>query len=44
VPACAGYSEEVHIVADVTENVEGRVVLEEEVHFDADAADILEHV
>lgn len=43
-PACAGYSEEIHIVADVTEDVEGCVMLEEEVHLDADAADVLEHV
>lgn len=43
-PACAGYSEEVHVVADVTEDVESCVMLEEEIHLDTDAADVLEHV
>lgn len=43
-PACAGYSEEVRVVADVAEDVEGCVMLEKEVHLDADAADVLEHV
>lgn len=43
-PACAGYSEEVRVVADVAEDVEGCVMLEEEVHLDAYAADVLEHV
>jgi hypothetical protein len=44
VPTCAGDSEEVVVCADVAEDVEGCVVLEEEIHFDADSADVLEHV
>jgi hypothetical protein len=44
VPACAGDCEEIVVCADVAKDVESCVVLEEQVHFDADAADVLEHV
>lgn len=43
-PACAGDSEEVHVVANVAKDVKGCMVLEEEIHLDTDAADVLEHV
>lgn len=43
-PACAGDGEDVGVGADVAEDFEGGVVLEEEVHVDADAADVFEHV
>ena len=44
VPAGAGDGEDVDVVADVAQDLERGVVLEEQVHFDADPADVLEHV
>lgn len=44
VPAGAGNGEDIGVCADVAEDFEGGVMLEEEVHFDADSADVLEHV
>ena len=44
VPACACDGEEVYVGGDVAQDFEGRVVLEEEVGFYAQAADVFEHV
>lgn len=43
-PTGAGNGEEISVVVDIAEDVEGRVVLEEEIHLDTDAANVLEHV
>ena len=44
VPTSASDGEDIGVIADITQDLEGSVVLEKEVHFDADTADILEHV
>ena len=44
VPACTGDGEQVQVVRDVSEDLKRRVVLEEKIHLDADAADVFEHV
>lgn len=44
VPAGARDGEDVYVCADIAEDFEGGVVLEEEVRIDADSADVLEHV
>jgi hypothetical protein len=44
VPAGAGDGEKILIVADVAEDLQSGVMLEEQVHFYADAANVLEHI
>ena len=44
VPTSASDCEDVGIITDVTQELEGSVMLEEEVHLDTDAADVLEHI
>ena len=44
VPAGAGDGEDICVCADVAEDFKCCVMLEEEVHFYADSADVLEHV
>jgi hypothetical protein len=43
VPAGARDGEQIHVGANVAQDLDGRVVLEEQVHVDGDAADALEH-
>ena len=43
-PAGPRDSEKIHVIIDVAENVECCVVLKKEVHFDANSANVLEHV
>jgi hypothetical protein len=43
VPAGAGDGEQVHVGAHIAQDLDRRVVLEEQVHVDGDAADALEH-
>jgi hypothetical protein len=44
VPASSSDSEEIHVIIDVAENVKSCVMLEEQVHFNTDAANVLEHI
>lgn len=44
VPSGSCDSEEVVVVLNVAQDFKSGVMLEEEVHFDTDAADVLEHV
>lgn len=43
-PACARDGEEIEVVADVSQDVESGVVLEEQIHLDGNASNVLEHV
>ena len=43
VPAGASDGKDIGIVTDIAEELEGGVVLEEEIHFNANAANVLEH-
>jgi hypothetical protein len=44
VPACASDCEQVHVIADVAQNLKRCVVLEEQVHLNAESSNVLEHV
>jgi hypothetical protein len=43
VPSVSGDGEEISVFADVAEEIMGGVMLEQKIHFNADAADVLEH-
>ena len=43
-PACTCNSEKVHVVVDISEDLQRRVVLEEQVHLDSEPPNILKHV
>ena len=44
VPTGPGDGEDIGVRADVAEDFEGGMVLEQEVHFNANSADVLEHI
>ena len=44
VPAGPGDGEEIHVVADIAEDLQCGVVLEKQIHLDSEPPDILEHV
>ena len=43
-PSCASDSKDIDIVTNVSQNLQGGVMLEQEVHFYADASNVLKHV
>lgn len=43
-PAGSGNCEEVHVIADIAQDLKRCVVLEEQIHLDAQSSDVLEHV
>ena len=43
-PASASDGEDIRVRVDVTKNLEGSMMLEEEIHFYAYAANVLEHI
>jgi hypothetical protein len=43
-PAGSGDGEEIHVVADITEDLQCGVMLEEQIHLDSKPPDILEHI
>lgn len=44
VPPSASDCEKIHVVADIAEDLESGVVLEEQVHLDTESSNVLEHV
>ena len=44
VPSGSSDCEQIHIVADIAENLKGSVMLEEQVHLDTESPDVLEHI
>ena len=44
VPACTRNGEKVHVVVDIPQDFQCRMVLEEQIHLDTQSSDVLEHV
>jgi hypothetical protein len=44
VPASASNSEKIHVIADIAEDIESCMVLEEKIHLDTNATNVFEHV